>query len=195
MIGSTCETVVSGPEAGPTRFPIWASAIPAIPSTGGDAGEPQVELRLLQGRLGGAARLHGVVVALPRRGLGRVQLGLPLQVELGLVEIGPDPVAGRLEGARVDLEQKLALSDRRPVGVGLAQHVAGDLGPDLGVDEAVRRPDPLLQDPLVALDDAGDQDLGRRGYCLGLAAAAGGEGGRGGGEERQGPGKASYWGH
>ena len=55
MIGLTVETVVnSSTDPGPTRFPIWALAIPAIPSMGrGDLGEAEVESAFSQGGLSG----------------------------------------------------------------------------------------------------------------------------------------------
>ena len=60
----------------------------------------------------------------------------------------------RLERAAIDLEEHLALPHVGAFAVGAAQQVAGDLRPDLGVDDAVEGGDPL----------AGDRDaLGRHG--------------------------------
>ena len=125
MIGSTCDTVVSS-VVGPTRSPICALAIAAMPSIErGDAGEAQVQLGALDRGLGGGQRRLGrvaraqVVVELTL-GDGALLGERPIarEVALALGELGAglgQPRLGlaqrRFERPPIDLEEQLALPD------------------------------------------------------------------------------------
>src|SRR5205823_5005425 len=105
--------------------------------------------------------------------LGEAGPGL-LEVRFGLGERG-------VRMPRVDLEEELASPDEAPLLVDAAQEIAFDLRPDLGVDLARGRPDPLAIDRLVPLERGGDEHLrGRRGLRSRLlpARARGEENGR-----------------
>ena len=134
---------------------------------GSDPGEPQIELGLVDGGLGGeyrrAGRLlraDGVVEVLLADGvlfgkgldpcqvcLGRRPAGL-----LGL-ELALSLIQGRLEGARVDLEEDLPCLHEVAFPVVLLDEVSLDLGPYGGVHHSVEGPDPLPVDGHVLLDD------------------------------------------
>jgi hypothetical protein len=68
------------------------------------------------------------------------------RASLGLVD-------GGLEGARVDLEQRLTLLHQVAFAVVLLDQVAGHLRPDDGIDVAVERADPFHVDRHVLLRD------------------------------------------
>ena len=127
MIGSICDTVVSS-VVGPTRSPICAVAMAAMPSISDVTFvKPTIQLRRLDR---GLRRLHrglrreiglDVVVelalrnrALLRRAAGRaatIALGLA-ELRLRLRELRLGLRQRRLERPRIDLEQHLALLGR-----------------------------------------------------------------------------------
>jgi hypothetical protein len=105
-----------------------------------------------------------------RNELQRHDMSIPRDVELGLGErrlvLSQDTlclVESGLKLAGVDLEQHFALANEGALLVDLTQDVAHDLRPDIGVDVAVERADPLLGDRHVLLNDRPDFDRGRRG--------------------------------
>ena len=170
------ETVVSSGPVGPTRSPIWALARPASPSTGEVIrANSRFRRRLIDGGLGGlnvglgaqVGRLRVIEVLAADGPLGD-QRGVPLDVHLGLAEVGLGLgqaalglVERRLQRPRVDVEQIVALVHEVAFVVVVRQEVAGDLGPDLRVNVAVEGADPVPVDGHVALGHRGDQHLGR----------------------------------
>jgi hypothetical protein len=159
LIGSTVETVVSSAVAlGLSRSPICALAIPAMPLIGEVIRvKPRLSLAvssargLIEGCRAPTAPAGGVVQVLLA---DRVLLGQRLdarQVGRGRLVDGlpccarhPCLIDGRLEGARVDLEQRLPLLDEVAFAVVLLDQVTRDLRPDRRVDVAVERTDPFL---------------------------------------------------
>ena len=92
-------------------------------------------------------------------------LELPLRVdraeELGLRQLPFGLVERRPKRPRVNLEEQLTLLDECPFLVALAQKVAGDLRPDIGVCETVERADPLAINRNIPLLNLHDLDIGR----------------------------------
>ena len=74
-----------------------------------------------------------------------VALGAP-QFGLGLRELRLHLRERRLERSRIDLEQHLALPDHGAFPIVAFDQIAGHLRPDLRVDVAVQRCDPLARD-------------------------------------------------
>jgi hypothetical protein len=152
-----------------------------------DRGVTQVELGLVESRLRGVelgerrvARGDGVVVVAPAHGL---LLGEGLQA--GFLDLGL-PDAGfhrrdlrlrvgdrRLEGLGVDLVERRALRDERPLGELHRLEVALDARADLDVLRALRLAHDLEQDGHVLRDDRGDVDLGHGGLGGFLLRAGG----------------------
>ncbi len=117
-----------------------------------------LRLRRGDGGLVGGERLRfGVELALGdgvRLGERRVALdvdGGELDLRLGLRELALGLVERGLQRTRIDLEEHLALADLAAFAVVLADEVAGDLGLNLRVDEAIGLGDPLAGDGHVLL--------------------------------------------
>jgi hypothetical protein len=131
----------------------------------GNPGETEIQFRGLQrgvggfeGCLGGQVAAGGVVEVLLTDGVhGRQwfdarQVGARRFVArrlLGAQSLGF--IHGGLEGARVDLEQRLTLLHEVPFAVVLFDQVAGHLRTDDGIDAAVERSDPFHVDRHVPL--------------------------------------------
>ena len=153
---------------------------------GGHLGETQIELGLVDFGLGGehrrAGRLFradGIVEVFLADGIligkgfdpGQVGLGRCPACLLGL-ELPLCLIQGRLEGARVDLEEDLPRPHEIAFLVVLPDEVSLDLGPDGGVHKPVEGPDPFLVDGNILLDDGRHLDGRRwRGFLGPLRAA------------------------
>ena len=145
----------------------------------GHFGEPEVELRRIDGRLrrldGGQRRQIGldVVVELTLRDrallgqravTGQVALGLP-ELRLRLAQSRLRLRERHVEGPRIDLEEHLALLDEAAFLVLATHEVARHLRPNLGVDEAVERRDPLGRERDLLERNRDDAQFRRRWRC------------------------------
>ena len=129
-------------------------------------GEGVVQLLLADRLLRGERLVPGHVVAgllVPRPGVG---------------EVGLRRREGRLEGLGVDLVERRALRDERPLGELDRLEVALDARANLDVLRSPRLADELDGDGHVLRDDLGDVDLGGRGLGGFLLAGRESEGAR-----------------
>ncbi len=112
-----------------------------------------VELALRDGVLLGE---RGIAIDVNLREL-KLRLSLT-DGALGLADLSFGLLQCGLEGARVDLEEDLALLDDGALAVVLLDEIAGDLRLDVGIDEAVEGADPLVGDGDIGLLDGDDID-------------------------------------
>src|ERR1700674_5379902 len=138
--------------------------------------ELQIQLRLfhlslgsLHGGLGGKIRLDIVVQLTLSNGPLLRQRSIPVHIELGfaqlrfgLRELCLGLIEHRLKGARIDLEEHLALANKGAFFVALLDEIPTYLRLDLRVDVPIQRRNPFAVDGDVFLNDADNFHLDGR---------------------------------